>query len=56
PCCDHCSCTKSIPPQCRCTDLRLDSCHSACKSCICTLSIPAQCVCDDIDDFCYEPC
>nr|CAL69282.1 double-headed trypsin inhibitor [Phaseolus filiformis] len=55
-CCDQCACTKSIPPQCRCSDLRLNSCHSACKSCICTFSIPAQCVCTDINDFCYEPC
>ncbi|ESW24472.1 hypothetical protein PHAVU_004G134000 [Phaseolus vulgaris] len=55
-CCDHCACTKSIPPQCRCSDLRLNSCHSECKSCICTFSIPAQCICTDTNDFCYEPC
>lgn len=34
PCCDNCSCTKSIPPQCRCTDVK-PTCHSACKSCRC---------------------
>nr|ALA09300.2 Bowman-Birk trypsin and chymotrypsin inhibitor precursor [Rhynchosia sublobata] len=56
PCCDQCRCTKSQPPQCRCVDVRLDSCHSACKSCICTLSIPAICNCVDTTDFCYEPC
>ncbi|WVZ15206.1 hypothetical protein V8G54_012772 [Vigna mungo] len=56
PCCDQCACTKSIPPKCRCSDLRLNSCHSACKSCACTYSIPAQCYCADINDFCYEPC
>nr|2G81_I Chain I, Bowman-Birk type seed trypsin and chymotrypsin inhibitor [Vigna unguiculata] len=56
PCCDRCECTKSIPPQCRCSDVRLNSCHSACKSCACTFSIPAQCFCGDINDFCYKPC
>nr|AHY03236.1 Bowman-Birk inhibitor 2 [Macroptilium lathyroides] len=56
PCCDQCACTRSEPPQCRCTDFRLNSCHSACESCICTLSYPPQCVCTDINDFCYEPC
>jgi len=56
PCCDECACTMSIPPQCRCTDLRLNLCHSACKSCMCTFSHPAQCVCTDIIDFCYGPC
>nr|BAB86783.1 Bowman-Birk type proteinase isoinhibitor A1 [Glycine soja] len=56
PCCDQCACTKSNPPQCRCSDMRLNSCHSACKSCICALSYPAQCFCVDITDFCYEPC
>ncbi|KAF1878854.1 hypothetical protein Lal_00047526 [Lupinus albus] len=35
PCCDSCLCTRSIPPQCRCTDIG-ETCHSACKSCICT--------------------
>nr|CAQ52825.1 trypsin inhibitor [Phaseolus glabellus] len=44
-CCDQCACTKSIPPQCRCLDLRLNP-----------LLRPAQCVCTDIDEFCYEPC
>nr|CAQ34829.1 trypsin/chymotrypsin inhibitor [Phaseolus vulgaris] len=56
PCCDQCECTKSIPPQCRCTDWRLNSCHSECKSCICTFTIPAHCSCTDTNDFCYEPC
>ncbi|KAJ7970097.1 Trypsin inhibitor [Quillaja saponaria] len=54
-CCDLCVCTKSIPPQCRCTD-RKDSCHSACKSCICTRSYPPICQCRDVNDFCYKPC
>ncbi|XP_027357745.1 Bowman-Birk type proteinase inhibitor DE-3-like [Abrus precatorius] len=56
PCCDLCACTKSIPPQCRCADVRLGSCHSACKTCICALSYPPQCRCVDTTDFCYEPC
>ncbi|XP_020219717.1 Bowman-Birk type wound-induced trypsin inhibitor [Cajanus cajan] len=54
-CCDACSCTKSIPPQCRCEDVG-ETCHSACKTCFCTRSIPPQCRCADITDFCYEPC
>nr|QIJ55471.1 Bowman-Birk type wound-induced trypsin inhibitor-like protein [Cajanus platycarpus] len=54
-CCDECSCTKSIPPQCRCEDVG-ETCHSACKTCICTRSIPPQCRCADITDFCYQPC
>jgi len=56
PCCEECICTMSIPPQCRCTDLRLNSCHSACKSCMCTFSHPTQCVCNDIIDYCYGYC
>nr|P01059.1 RecName: Full=Bowman-Birk type proteinase inhibitor DE-4 [Macrotyloma axillare] len=56
PCCDLCTCTKSIPPQCHCNDMRLNSCHSACKSCICALSEPAQCFCVDTTDFCYKSC
>nr|AAP40784.2 mung bean inhibitor [Vigna radiata var. radiata]AAU11504.2 proteinase inhibitor [Vigna radiata var. radiata]ABD85193.1 trypsin inhibitor [Vigna radiata] len=56
PCCDSCRCTKSIPPQCHCADIRLNSCHSACKSCMCTRSMPGKCRCLDTDDFCYKPC
>nr|ABD91575.1 trypsin inhibitor [Vigna radiata var. sublobata] len=56
PCCDSCRCTKSIPPQCHCADIRLNSCHSACKSCMCTRSRPGKCRCLDTDDFCYKPC
>nr|P85172.1 RecName: Full=Bowman-Birk type proteinase inhibitor; Short=LaBBI [Lupinus albus] len=55
PCCDSCLCTRSIPPQCRCTDIG-ETCHSACKSCICTRSFPPQCRCSDITHFCYKPC
>ncbi|KAJ7970096.1 Trypsin inhibitor [Quillaja saponaria] len=55
-CCDFCVCTKSMPPQCRCTDRRKDSCHSACKTCICNTSYPMSCLCMDINDFCYKPC
>ncbi|KAH1155779.1 hypothetical protein GLYMA_18G231500v4 [Glycine max] len=54
-CCNSCPCTKSIPPQCRCSDIG-ETCHSACKTCICTRSIPPQCHCSDITNFCYEPC
>ncbi|AES80150.1 Bowman birk trypsin inhibitor [Medicago truncatula] len=54
-CCDSCPCTKSIPPQCHCTDIG-ETCHSACKSCLCTKSIPPQCHCADITDFCYPKC
>ncbi|RZB53523.1 Seed trypsin/chymotrypsin inhibitor TI5-72 [Glycine soja] len=53
-CCNSCPCTKSIPPQCRCSDIG-ETCHSACKTCICTRSIPPQCHCSDITNFCYEP-
>ncbi|CAK8542356.1 unnamed protein product [Lathyrus sativus] len=55
PCCDNCGCTKSIPPQCRCTDVK-PTCHSACKSCRCFETLPLKCDCLDITDFCYEPC
>nr|KYP42282.1 Bowman-Birk type proteinase inhibitor 2 [Cajanus cajan] len=55
-CCDECRCTKSIPPQCHCLDMRLNSCHSACESCVCTFSNPAMCHCVDTTDFCYKPC
>nr|AFK40073.1 unknown [Lotus japonicus] len=54
-CCNSCPCTRSIPPQCRCTDIG-ETCHSACKACICTRSIPPQCRCLDITNFCYDPC
>ncbi|KAL5058525.1 hypothetical protein RYX36_030129 [Vicia faba] len=54
-CCNFCPCTKSIPPQCRCTDVG-ETCHSACKSCICTRSFPPQCRCTDITNFCYKKC
>ncbi|XP_061371548.1 Bowman-Birk type proteinase inhibitor-like [Gastrolobium bilobum] len=54
-CCDNCSCTKSIPPICRCTDIG-ETCHSACKFCICTRSFPPQCRCTDTTNFCYDPC
>ncbi|KAG5095671.1 hypothetical protein JHK84_051259 [Glycine max] len=30
-CCNSCPCTKSIPPQCRCSDIG-ETCHSACKT------------------------
>ncbi|MQL05694.1 hypothetical protein EI015_26860, partial [Escherichia coli] len=54
-CCDLCTCTKSIPPQCQCRDVG-ETCHSACKTCICTRSIPPQCRCSDITPYGYEPC
>ncbi|CAK8542361.1 unnamed protein product [Lathyrus sativus] len=54
-CCDFCLCTRSFPPQCRCTDIG-ETCHSACKRCYCTKSIPPQCHCADITNFCYEKC
>nr|CAA48657.1 Bowman-Birk proteinase isoinhibitor D-II [Glycine max]CAA48658.1 Soybean Bowman-Birk proteinase isoinhibitor D-II [Glycine max]prf//2013215A Bowman-Birk protease inhibitor [Glycine max] len=56
PCCDLCMCTRSMPPQCSCEDIRLNSCHSDCKSCMCTRSQPGQCRCLDTNDFCYKPC
>ncbi|KAI3867834.1 hypothetical protein MKW92_002951 [Papaver armeniacum] len=54
-CCDGCPCTKSIPPQCRCTDIK-DHCHSECKLCLCTKSQPPQCHCADVNNFCYPKC
>ncbi|KEH23356.1 putative proteinase inhibitor I12, Bowman-Birk [Medicago truncatula] len=54
-CCDFCPCTRSIPPQCQCTDVK-EKCHSACKSCLCTRSFPPQCRCYDITNFCYPSC
>ncbi|KAG4991787.1 hypothetical protein AAZX31_09G143800 [Glycine max] len=56
PCCDLCMCTASMPPQCHCADIRLNSCHSACDRCACTRSMPGQCRCLDTTDFCYKPC
>nr|CAQ17032.1 serine proteinase inhibitor [Phaseolus pedicellatus var. grayanus] len=56
PCCDLCMCADSIPPICQCTDIRLNSCHSACKSCMCTRSMPGTCRCLDTTDFCYKSC
>ncbi|WOK98599.1 hypothetical protein Cni_G07311 [Canna indica] len=56
PCCDMCLCTRSIPPQCRCTDVT-DSCYPDCQNCACTKSIPPQCHCSDvINDFCGDRC
>nr|1SBW_I Chain I, PROTEIN (MUNG BEAN INHIBITOR LYSIN ACTIVE FRAGMENT) [Vigna radiata] len=31
PCCDSCRCTKSIPPQCHCANIRL-FCYKPCES------------------------
>ncbi|RWR82767.1 hypothetical protein CKAN_01150200 [Cinnamomum micranthum f. kanehirae] len=55
PRCDMCICTRSFPPQCRCTDIK-SYCHSSCKSCRCTKSIPPQCQCNDIKDYCDNSC
>ncbi|CAN6484550.1 unnamed protein product [Victoria cruziana] len=56
PCCDSpCACTKSIPPQCRCGDVK-DHCNPGCKACICTRSLPPQCRCTDILSFCPKRC
>ncbi|KAI5428708.1 hypothetical protein KIW84_033631 [Lathyrus oleraceus] len=54
-CCDSCICTKSIPPQCHCTDVG-KTCHSGCNLCLCTRSFPPQCHCTDTNDFCYQKC
>ncbi|XP_058741927.1 Bowman-Birk type wound-induced trypsin inhibitor-like [Vicia villosa] len=54
-CCNSCPCTRSIPPQCRCTDVG-ETCHSACKSCLCTRSLPPKCRCTDTTNFCYKNC
>jgi hypothetical protein len=54
-CCDKCTCTRSIPPECTCDDVK-PTCHSNCKSCRCFETLPLKCDCLDITDFCYEPC
>ncbi|KAF5208367.1 Bbi inhibitor [Thalictrum thalictroides] len=55
-CCDFCVCTRSIPPLCRCTDIKntCDGCSA--NSCLCTKSIPPQCRCMDIKNYCAPPC
>ncbi|CAL9092424.1 unnamed protein product [Musa textilis] len=53
PCCDMCTCTKSIPPQCQCRDVLVGGCHRNCKGCVCTKSIPPYCRCTDVI---YEDC
>ncbi|KAJ8512628.1 hypothetical protein OPV22_003062 [Ensete ventricosum] len=52
-CCDMCLCTRSIPPQCRCTDELIGGCHPNCKNCLCTRSFPPKCYCRNII---YEDC
>ncbi|CAD5175152.1 Bowman-Birk type proteinase inhibitor-like [Musa acuminata AAA Group] len=52
-CCDMCLCTRSFPPQCRCTDELIGGCHPNCKNCHCTRSFPPKCYCRDII---YEDC
>ncbi|KAI3876497.1 hypothetical protein MKX03_030314 [Papaver bracteatum] len=54
-CCDLCPCTKSIPPQCQCTDIK-PQCHAKCKACRCTRSQPPRCRCMDKTSFCYPKC
>ena len=54
-CCDNCTCTRSLPPDCTCDDVK-PFCHSDCKSCRCFESLPLKCTCLDITEFCYEPC
>ncbi|KAI3832087.1 hypothetical protein MKX03_006048 [Papaver bracteatum] len=54
-CCDSCLCTKSLPPQCQCTDEK-KQCYPGCKACKCTRSFPPICRCMDINDFCYPQC
>ncbi|XP_054785539.1 Bowman-Birk type proteinase inhibitor-like [Prosopis cineraria] len=54
-CCDRCACTRSIPPKCRCEDVK-NTCHSACKLCLCTRSYPPKCHCADTTNFCYDKC
>ncbi|XP_048330505.2 Bowman-Birk type proteinase inhibitor [Ziziphus jujuba] len=56
-CCDKCVCTKSIQPQCRCTDIFTgdERCEN-CEQCRCTRSFPPQCQCRDIKDYCDPPC
>ncbi|KAK1277317.1 hypothetical protein QJS04_geneDACA020154 [Acorus gramineus] len=53
-CCHQCLCTRSFPPQCRCTDVKT-YCPSAWKHCKCTKSIPPQCTTSDIKDHCDPP-
>ncbi|KAH7528591.1 hypothetical protein FEM48_Zijuj05G0088200 [Ziziphus jujuba var. spinosa] len=56
-CCDNCLCTKSYPPQCRCTNIFIgnERCEN-CKKCICTFSLPPLCQCLNIKDYCDPPC
>ncbi|MCL7050641.1 hypothetical protein MKW94_013146 [Papaver nudicaule] len=54
-CCDSCLCTRSIPPQCQCTDQKRQ-CYPGCKTCKCTRSWPPTCRCMDINNFCYPQC
>ncbi|KAK1276037.1 hypothetical protein QJS04_geneDACA023281 [Acorus gramineus] len=54
-CCDLCICTRSLPPQCRCLDVKT-YCPSTWKKCICTKSIPPQCTTNEIKDHCDPPC
>ncbi|KAI3927353.1 hypothetical protein MKX01_027584 [Papaver californicum] len=54
-CCDLCPCTRSIPPQCHCTNIK-PQCRAKCKACRCTRSQPPQCRCMDITSFCYPKC
>jgi len=46
-CCDEASCTKSIPPICRCGD-EMDECDPNCKSCVPSTTNPSRFVCKDI--------
>ncbi|CAL9087625.1 unnamed protein product [Musa textilis] len=56
-CCDNCVCTRSIPPQCQCTDQLIGGCHPKCKACACTRSYPPKCRCFDIIyEFCGKTC
>ncbi|KAF5208347.1 Bowman-birk type proteinase inhibitor [Thalictrum thalictroides] len=54
-CCNQCICTRSIPPQCQCTDIK-STCDSSCNACRCTRSIPPQCRCMDIKSTCAPSC
>ncbi|KAF3437157.1 hypothetical protein FNV43_RR19910 [Rhamnella rubrinervis] len=56
-CCDTCICTRSIPPQCTCTDTfqSTDLCEG-CDKCLCTFSMPPICRCLDMSDSCKPPC
>ncbi|KAL5722830.1 hypothetical protein ACHQM5_006301 [Ranunculus cassubicifolius] len=53
-CCNFCLCTKSLPPYCRCADVKT-SCPASCKNCACTKSIPPQCTCNDVGTECTPP-